>query len=171
MACLIALCSLTFAACGGGTSQLETPGALNAVSGTLIDGNINAGEGGLQASVLVFAFADLPERADVTSVVPISVGIVGADGGFVLSSRPAGRLTLVFLADEAQDGVIDHKDSVAVLADPDQQLAELGDGDRVRLVDVVLNFRIKKAIADGIEVTRSESAAQEPVLTPTSSAG
>ena len=68
MACLIALCSLTFAACGGGTSQLETPGALNAVSGTLIDGNINAGEGGLQASMLVFAFADLPERADVSGL-------------------------------------------------------------------------------------------------------
>ena len=98
-------------------------------------------------------------------------GIVGADGGFVLSSRPAGTLTLVFLADEAQDGVIDRKDSVAVLADPDQQLAELGDGDRVRLVDVVLNFQIKKAVAGGIEVTRSASAAQEPVLTPTSSAG
>lgn len=114
-------------------------------------------------SVLVFAFLRSGEEA---SDEPISVGIVDEQGGFVLSGLPSGKIGLTFLADGANDGVIDPGDPIAHLADPDQQLQDLQSGDGVHLTDVQLDFRHKRAVADLIEVAGTGDSAAESTPTP-----
>lgn len=127
-----------------------------------LSGNIaNAPE---TQSILVFAFLRSGENA---SDEPVSVGIVDEQGQFVVSGLPPGQIGVTFLADGANDGVIDRGDPIANLADPDQQLNGLHSGDRVNLADVQLDFAKKRAVADAIEVVHSgDSPVAQSTPTP-----
>jgi len=114
-------------------------------------------------SVLVFAFVRSGENA---SDEPACVGIVDGEGQFTLSHLSAGKISLTFLSDGANDGVIDPGDPITHLVDPEQQLADLQDGDRAHLLDVQLDFNSHRAVADAIEVTRAVGSAAPATPTP-----
>jgi hypothetical protein len=115
-------------------------------------------------SLLVFAFLRSGENA---SDEPVSVGIVDGEGQFALSGLPPGKVSLTFLVDGANDGVIDPGDTITHLVDPDQQLEGLQDSDQVHLLDIHLDFNANRAVADAIEVTRADATAAPPTPTPT----
>jgi hypothetical protein len=131
-------------------------------AGIELAGNISVGAEA--PSLLVFAFL---RSGDEAGDEPVNVGIVDEQGSFTLSGLPPGKIGVTFLADGMNDGAIDQDDPITNLADPDQQLDDLQSGDRVQLVDIRLNFRAKRAVADTIEVTRAgDSVAPEPTATP-----
>ena len=78
-----------------------------------------------------------------------------------LSIAPSQSLTLVFLADGSNDGVVDEGDPIAVLSAP--ELADLQAGDRVHVDDASLDFHNHRVTAT-LEVARIG----EPAVTPTS---
>lgn len=171
---LFALCPLLLGlvplGCGEGASNSfevsSSPSTLDAdISGNFAD------EIGTDSSLLVFAYKDLPQDIDPARREPLSVGIVGPDGTFGLSSPPAHKLTIVFLADAANDGVIDRGDQIAILLDPDQQLSNLQQGDQVQLSDLRIDFSFGRAVADSIEVVRGTNPGPAPTVTPIGSAG
>ena len=136
----------------GEASELSTPSSSRPaadISGNLVE------TGAAESSVLVFAFGDMPADSDLAQHQPTYVGSVGTNGEFILSSPPGGVLTVVFLADAANDGAIDPGDSVAVLTDEAQQLYDLQEGDQVNLVDVHLDFTTRQARADRIDMVRA----------------
>ena len=171
---LIPLCSAACAlaslfGCGdSASSHLETSNSAVVAGpiGVEISGNL-AGAGG--GSILVFAFAGLPKGQDPSQAEPLSVGSVGPDGEFLISNPAGEMLTVVFLSDAANDGVIDPGDPVAVLMDPNHQLTDLRDGDRINLSDVQLAFATRRAIAASIEVARAPAV--PPTPTPNTDAG
>jgi hypothetical protein len=116
---------------------------------------------GTKGALLVFAFAG--SGPEVTAGEPLSIATVDPGGQFSLSIPPGpGGVTLAFLADGANDGVIDGGDPVAVLTSP--ALADLAGGDVVQISDVNLDFTAGKASAGSIDARRSEAGA---ALTPT----
>jgi hypothetical protein len=141
----------------GGFNVAESQAA-----GVELSGNIaNAPD---SQSILVFAFLRSGENAGDE---PVSVGIVDEQGGFILSGLPSGRIGLTFLADGANDGVIDSGDPIAHLADPDRHLDDLQGGDQAHLTDLQLDFRNNRAVAGAIAVTHAGgSAAPESTPTP-----
>ena len=162
MSTALLLVPLTLAACGDGGGSLASGSASArreaSATGVELTGNVASGapQGG---STLVFARTGAGGEA-------LSVGLLGPDGEFTLSSLPAGSLELVFLNDTASDGVIDKGDPIAVLANP--SLRDLQDGDRVRTQDVQLDFRSRRATAASIDVAHSGAAAPAPATaTPT----
>lgn len=163
-----ALCALLLLlGCGDGDSaRFQVSAPLEMSGGLGISGNL-AANGGAANSVLVFTFANLRTEVDPAEEEPICVAIVEEDNKFVFSSQTGDTLTVVFLADDASDGVIDPGDPVAVLLDPDQQLRDLREGDQVNLVDVQLDFTTRHAVAASIEVVRSTPPAAPRTVTPT----
>jgi hypothetical protein len=130
-------------------------------AGVELTGNVASGTE--SQSVLVFAFLRSGEAAGDE---PVSVGIVNEDGEFALSGLPSGKLGVTFLADGANDGVIDRGDPIAILADPEQQLDDLQSGEGVHFTDIQLDFGSKQAVADAIEVTHTGHSTA-PKSTPT----
>jgi hypothetical protein len=153
-------CGLLLVGCGGGTG-MPSPGSsasLAVANGVAISGR--ATQRGTRGPVLVFAYQDLAAGDDPAAREPAAVGIVAPDGGFDLVAPPAASLVLVFLADGANDGVIDSGDPVAVLASG--EMSDLQDGDQVQVGDLQLDFTRHIANA-AVTVTR----AGEPPRTPT----
>jgi hypothetical protein len=158
---------VVFSGCGdetgvsSGSSTSLTAPELEVGPGVEVKGNVINGE-----SLLVFAFLRSGENA---SDEPVSVGIIDEEGRFRLAGLPSGRIGITFLADGANDGVIDDGDPIANLTDPDQLLEDLQSGDRVQVTDVQLDLVSKRAVADSIEVGRAEdSLPAEPTPTPES---
>lgn len=146
------------AGCGDGSSPPSgaTSAQHEAAAGVEVTGNV--GRNAAAGSILVFAMSGSEE--------PVSVGLIGDDGGFTLSALPVGPLELVFLDDKASDGVIDQGDPVAKLADPSFRL--LQEGDRVQVTDVQLDFRAGRAVAARVEVVHAGGGEEAPVAaTPT----
>lgn len=143
-----------------GSSGSDTLASLESQTGPGVEitGNVINGE-----SLLVFAFL---RSGDNASDEPVSVGIIDDEGQFTLSGLPAGRIGITFLADGTNDGVIDPGDPIASLADPDQQLQDLHEGDHVHLADVQLDLVHKRAVADVIEVNGASDSAPESTPTP-----
>jgi len=162
---LAAVAMFCAAGCGESQPPSAEPGSapIAAGAGAEIEGNLAPDSVDGEASVLVFAYPG--SEADPTAGEPLSVGVVDPDGSFVLSGLDAQSLTLVFLSDTASDGVIDAKDPVAVLTDPDHQMGGLQAGDRVVLGDVRLEFDHRRAVAEKIELVRATPA--PVVFTPT----
>ncbi|MEO8605823.1 MAG: hypothetical protein ABI629_24855 [bacterium] len=159
---LLALVTL-LAACGGGTSAHSAAGSGGsavAADEVLVSGQVTAR--GTKGALLVFAYAG---DADPTASEPLSVASVEADGSFAISLPPLdGSLSLIFLADGANDGVIDGGDPVSVLTA--SVLAGLPGGSSVTLDDVGLDFTSKKAHAGNVDV-RQPGAAAAAQRTPT----
>jgi hypothetical protein len=147
------------AGCGGGGRSLSSDSGISATgSGVEIDGK--AVQRGTRGPVLVFAYTDLAPNEDPATHEAATIGIVGPDGAFDLVIPGGGTTTLVFLADGANDGVIDPRDSTARLSSP--ELADLQPGDRVQISDATLDFTHHQVMAT-VEVIR----AGEPPRTPT----
>lgn len=160
LVCALPALLLLAAGCGGDSTLLggdvfstSAPDAVE-VSGHLASA-------GTRGSVLVFAFLDLPTGQAPAEREAASLSTVASDGTFLLSVPPTQSLTLVFLADGANDGVIDGGDPVVVLADA--KLSALQAGDTVQIADINLDFGGRKATAGSIEVQRPG----EPPRTPT----
>lgn len=148
--------SAVAAACGGGSSGGHTGFAPN--TGAIeIAGRVAIA--GAKGSVLLFAYTDLAPADDPAGREPASVSIVNSGGGFDMAVPGSGTVTLVFLADSANDGVIDPRDPTAVLTAP--ELAELQPGDRVQISDATVDFA-RHAVTATIDVLRSD-----PPRTPT----
>jgi hypothetical protein len=155
---------LLFTGCGDSSSpNFEVPAATTSAE-VEMEGNVVPDDIPADAVILAYAFADLPSGGDLSQQAPVSLDIVRQNGSFVLSVPPGGTITVIFLADNERDGVIDPRDTTAVLSDPGQQLRDLQEGDRVELVDVDLDFPHRQA-AGTINVTRTD----RPTATPTSS--
>ena len=146
------------AGCGGGSRSTGTGVAASAatveVAGRVV-------ERGTRGSVLVFAYIDLAPGEYPAAREPASIGTVAADGAFDVGVPVGGSLTLVFLADGSNDGVVDGGDPIAVLGGP--ELADLQVGDRVQIGDAKIDFTSHR-VAATIEVAR---AGGEPARTPT----
>ncbi|MGH7789208.1 MAG: hypothetical protein ACRERC_20225 [Candidatus Binatia bacterium] len=153
LALLAAGCGDSATLLGGDTFSTSAPDAVE-VSGHLASA-------GTRGSVLVYAFVDLPAGQAPAEREAASLATVGTDGTFLLSVPPNQSLTLVFLADGANDGVIDGGDPIVVLTDA--KLAALQVGDVVQIGDITLDFGGRKATVGSIEVQR----AGEPPRTPT----
>jgi hypothetical protein len=153
-------CCVLLVGCGGGAGVRSSGSSASVAgaSGVAITGR--AIQRGTRGPVLVFAYQDLAAGDDPAAREPAAVGIVAPDGGFDLAVPASASLTLVFLADGANDGVIDSGDPVAALASP--ELSDLQDGDQVQINDLQLDFTHRTATA-AVAVTR----AGEPPRTPT----
>ena len=162
-AILAVFCGLFFG-CGGGGTQFESSSFPSFAVDVEIHGNVKLAETDAD-SIIVFGFVDLPGRGNIATEEPSSIGSVRPDGRFELSAAPGKKLTIVFLADAANDGVVDSGDALAVLADPEAQLRDLAAGDSVEVVDVQVDFASGEAKPAAIEVLRAE--VPEVVLTPT----
>ncbi len=160
------LCGITLvAACGdGGSKARVATGASVAIaprSGVEVTGNVTSAA--RDGSVLVFAVLATTDEAGGRHTESLSVDEIGADGRFELTGLPAGGIVLIFLADKANDGVIDPGDPVAVLTDP--RLGNLAEGDRAVVGDVQLDIVGGQMQVGSIEVTHAEGG--EPAPTPT----
>jgi hypothetical protein len=149
--------------CGdeSGTTNSGFTASESQTAGVEVAGNVASGAE--SQSILVFAFLRSGEEGGDE---PVSVGIVDEEGQFMLSGLPSGKIAITFLADGANDGVIDRGDPIANLPDPDHQLDDLQSGDRVHVTDIHLDFRTKRAVADAIEVTHAGDS-EAPQSTPT----
>lgn len=155
-----ATCLLSvLAACGGPAAPPTESGT--AASATEVEISGRASDSGTRGSVLVFAFAGTPGAALADSE-PLSVGTLDADGTFALTLPPTDALTLAFLADGSNDGVIDGGDPVALLSDA--RLNALQGGEVVRISDLALDFHSGQARVGNIEVRRP---GESPPMTPT----
>jgi hypothetical protein len=151
---------LLLAACGSpsGLPQGGAAGA-TAASEVVVNGHLSAP--GTKGPLLVFALAgNAGEPADRET---LSVAAVDADGDFALTMPPVEAVSFAFLADGANDGVIDGGDPIAVLSGP--ALANLGGGEVVILGDIALDFTAHKATAGSIDVQRA--GAPQSTRTPT----
>ncbi len=155
-----ALLLVLLAGCGGGAAAPPSQSSFSAnLSGVDIGGRVT--QRGTRGSELVFAYVDLKPADDPSTREAAAVGIVGDDGTFDLSVPDGGSITLVFLADAANDGVIDRGDASAVLSAA--ELADLQPGDRVQINDAAIDFPHRHVTAT-IEVARLGG---EPDRTPT----
>ncbi len=147
------------AGCGGGGHSMSSQSGFSGTSaGVEIDGK--AIQRGTRGPVLVFAYTDLAPNEDPSTHEAATIGIVAPDGTFDLVVPGGGTTTLVFLADGANDGVIDPRDATARLSAP--ELADLQAGDRVQINDATIDFTHRQVTAT-IDVAR----AAEPARTPT----
>ncbi len=119
---------------------------------------------GTRGPILVFAYTDLAAGEDPAVHEPASLATLGADGSFDLEISPAASLTLVFLADGANDGAVDQGDPIALLRSPD--LADLQAGDQVRVSGVKLDFTARRVDA-AVQVTRAPVTPQAATAQPT----
>ncbi len=148
-----------------GCGQSHGPGSTSASSetgslGTSITGNVASGIGAHDPSVLVFVLNISDDNPTPNS--PVGVGMVGKDGSFAVTDLPAGRLSLIFLRDDANDGAMDPQDVRARYSDKAGDL-RLEDGDRAELVDVQIDFASGKAVSTSVNVARNGG---EPTPTP-----
>jgi hypothetical protein len=140
--------------CGGSDAAHST--AARGTAGTAaIEVNGRVAQRGTRGSVLVFAYLDLAPGDDPAAREPASVSTIGRDGSFDLDVPDAGSLSLVFLADGANDGAIDGGDPVATLSAP--ELAELQPGDRVQIGDAAIDFTAHRVTAT-VAVTRADGS-------------
>lgn len=119
---------------------------------------------GTRGPILIFAYTDLAPGEDPTVHEPASLATLGTDGSFALEISPAASLTLVFLADGANDGAVDQGDPIAVLRSPD--LADLQPGDQVRVSGAKLDFTARRVDA-AVQVTRAPVPPQTAPAQPT----
>jgi hypothetical protein len=155
--------SCLFLGCGGGGTQFESTSFSTLPVDVEVRGNVRLTDADA-GSIVVFGFVDLPPTGSVTTEEPTSIGSVRPDGRFELSAPPGNTLTVAFLADAANDGVVDSGDAIAVLLDPEAQLRNLTAGDSVDLLDVQVDFASGEALPTAVEVTRV--AVPEVALTP-----
>jgi len=149
------------AACGGPVPQGAPSGGAASPVGVEITGHV--ADAGTRGSILVFAYTDIAPGADVSVHEPASVSTLAAGATFDLAVPPCPSLSLVFLADGSNDGVVDEGDPVAVLTGP--ELVDLRDGDRVHVADVRIDFRAHRVTAT-IEVVRAAGGGPEHTPTP-----
>lgn len=146
------------AACGGSTPPSESGFAASA-AGVAVSGLV--ADRGTRGSILLYAYTDLGPNGDPVGHEPASVSTLAPDGGFDLSIAPSQSLTLVFLADGSNDGVVDEGDPIAVLSSP--ELVDLQAGDRIHIGDASLDFHNRRVTAT-VEVARID---ESPPVTPT----
>jgi hypothetical protein len=158
LAVALPLCAL---ACGEGAAP-STESGFAAAHEAEVTVNGRVAVPGTKGQLLVFAFAGA--GGEVADREAAAVSVVDRDGTFALSLSPLDALTLAFLADGANDGVIDGGDPVCVLTAP--ELVELHGGDVVTLADVSLNFSTRQASAAVIEVHRAATPANTPTPVP-----
>jgi len=150
------------AGCGGGGRSVSTGSSFSATgSGVAINGK--AIQRGTRGAVLVFAYTDLGPTDDPAGREAASIGIVASDGTFDLVVPGGGTTTLVFLADGANDGVIDPRDATARLTAP--ELADLQPSDRVQINDATIDFTHRQVTA-AIDVARGGEPARTPTPLP-----
>jgi hypothetical protein len=149
------------AACGGGPSGSAESGVAPSAAGVEVSGHVV--QRGARGSVLVFAYGDLGATDDPAGREPTSVGSLAPDGSFEIGVPPGTTLTMVFLADGANDGAIDAGDPIAVLASP--ELNGLQAGDRVQISDAKLDFAGHRVDAT-VEVARAAAPAHTPTPVP-----
>ncbi len=158
-------------ACGGGHSGGGAGGAAAGPGATVaepafipeevaVTGHVTAA--GTKGPLLLFAYVGA--EANPGNAELLSVATIEADGSFAFTVPPIEALTLVFLADGANDGAIDGGDPVAVLTSP--ALANLQGGAQVTIDEVALNFTTHKATAGGLDVRRSGEALRTPTPVP-----
>jgi hypothetical protein len=151
------------AGCGGPAPQGVQSGGAATTAAVEIAGRV--AERGTRGSILVFAYVDLAPGADVSAHEAASVSTLAADGDFDLIVPPSASLSLVFLADGSNDGVVDEGDPIALLTNP--ELVDLREGDRVQLADVRIDFRAH-AVTATMDIVR---AGAPPEHTPTAVPG
>jgi hypothetical protein len=156
------LLALSAAACGGPGAPTLGGASSASASGVEIGGQVTAS--GTRGSVLVFAFPGTLTVAALAAEVPLAVATVESDGGFGMTIPPTEAVTLAFLADGSNDGVIDGGDPVVALADA--RLANLPAGSSVHLAAVALDFHAATARAGAIDVHRPGEAAATPTAIP-----
>ena len=150
---------LLLAACGGSGTPPQGTAATTAAGDVTVRGVVTAP--GTKGALLVFALAGAD--GEVAARETLSVAAVEADGSFAFTIPPAAVVTLAFLADGANDGVIDGGDPVAVLGGP--ALANLQGGETVVASEISLDFRSGKATAASLDAQRAGAA--ESTRTPT----
>ena len=109
--CLLAIAG----ACGGPAPRGAHP--LDSATDVEVTGRVT--ERGARGSILVFAYADLGPTESPAGREPTSVGTLAQDGSFVIEASPGAPLSVVFLADNLNDGVIDEGDPIAMLNSPE----------------------------------------------------
>jgi hypothetical protein len=125
----------------------------------VVSGHISAP--GTKGPLLVFALAG--NAGELAERETLSVAAVDANGDFAFTMPPTEVVSFAFLADGANDGVIDGGDPTAVLTAP--ALAGLDGGEVVVLGDVALDFAAHKATAASIDV--QPAGAPPSTRTPT----
>jgi len=158
--CGFVACLALVAGCGGSPPRTQS-GIAASAAGVEVSGRVV--QRGTRSSILVFAYTDLAPNEEPVGHEPASVATLPPDGTFDLTVPPAAALTLVFLADGANDGVIDGGDPIAVLTGPD--LADLQAGDRVELNDAKIDFASRR-VAGTIDVSRVTEPARTPTAQP-----
>jgi hypothetical protein len=158
-AVLLTLCGL-MVSCGGSPPSLES-GLEDGAAGVAVSGLV--AQKGTRGSILVFAYSDLEPNEDPVGHEPASLDTLAPDGAFDLSVGPSQTLTLVFLADVSNDGVVDEGDPIAVLNAA--ELADLQTGDRVHVADASLDFHAHRVTAT-VDVARSAEPPSSPSTVP-----
>jgi len=101
-------------ACGNPSAPASGTAAFGVPDLVVVSGHVAAL--GTKGSLLVFALAGAaPEGADRET---LAVAAIDADGDFAITMLPAEAVAFAFLADGANDGVIDGGDPIAVLTGP-----------------------------------------------------
>ena len=155
--CLLAIAG----ACGGPAPRGAQP--VDSATDVEVTGRVT--ERGARGSILVFAYADLGPTESPAGREPTSVSTLAQDGSFVIEASPGAPLSVVFLADNLNDGVIDEGDPIAMLNSP--ELANLQAGDRVRIGDAKINFAAHRVDAT-VEVERAAPGPDRTNSSPTS---
>jgi hypothetical protein len=148
--------------CGGG-SHGAGAGFTASRAGVEVAGDVS--QRGTRGSILVFAYTDLTPADDPAAHEPASVGTLTADGHFDLEVPAATAVTVVFLADGSNDGVVDEGDPIALLNSP--ELAGLQAGDRVQIGDAKIDFTTHR-VAATVEVARAAAPVRTPTPVPAS---
>jgi hypothetical protein len=148
--------------CGGGSHAAGTGFSANQ-AGVEVAGYVS--QRGTRGSILVFAYTDLTAADDPAAREPASVGTLAPDGRFDVEVPAAATVTLVFLADGSNDGVVDEGDPIALLNSPD--LVDLQAGDRVQIRDAKIDFT-SHLVAATVEVARAAGPARTPTPVPAS---
>jgi hypothetical protein len=135
--------------CGGG-SHSAGAGFTASTARVEIAGHVS--QRGTRGSILVFAYTDLGPADEPAAHEPASVGTLAPDGAFDVEVSAVASVTLVFLADGSNDGVVDQGDPIAVLRSP--ELVDLQAGDRVEVSDAKIDF-IGHRVDATVDVTRA----------------
>lgn len=147
--------AIALAGCAEGQLKFGGGGDDDEGAPVVVTGNIDDVSQPAAAETAVFAFSGLRVRAacaprgaaacdtfsevyesDDAEVVLLAVGTKD----FTLSDVRNGDLTVLFMQDLDEDGAIDAGDPVAVLEDPDGELADVRAGLTVELTDVDLDY-------------------------------
>jgi hypothetical protein len=160
LAFLLVALLLGIAGCGDAAAPIGDGGGAAAAEIEIL-GHVDSP--GTRGSILVFAFSGTPTVAELGGIESASVAALASDGRFALSVPPSDALTIAFLADGSNDGVIDGGDPVVILTDP--RLSKLQVGDGVRISEIALDFGAGQARGT-VDVQRA-GAVHEAVATPT----